>query len=434
MDNAVGTITLLDTALLATAGVSFAVGVAPMGATLIGLVGLRTAWRWHRDSIVAAADRTLTDSVQTYHTVKALPQTAKRIATVVQERTQTVTPSKDVLTALASKTHLLVVGHTGGGKSVLLHNLSAHLSGNADVLMCDVDAIAGRYPGYRVVGAGDDYASIEKALELVRSQVEKRRAARAEGTRSFKPMWLFIDEAHDVFATVDGARELFIDIVRRGRKLNVHAVVGTQDSQVRTLGLEGQSKTLINLARIDVALTDQGRGATIDGVTHPIPTMPSPDDMVVAGHIGNEGIILPSHTTPQDQGIRPVLDQAERPTQTALDHGNDTLLELLLGGGLSQSNAVDRHRPPSVLDRSTSLADQGIRPGLDHHTMLTDQATIDMEIRSKMAYMSKNKVWEWLREKGVTNSKGKAMEIINQAMMEENCDQRCQHDAGICPP
>jgi hypothetical protein len=351
---------------------------------------------------------------------------------VVKERTQTAPPpANDVITALASKIHLLVVGHTGGGKSVLLHNLAARLAGDgADVLVCDVDAIAGRYPGYRVVGAGDDYDAITTALALVRSQVEKRRAARASGTRAFKPMWLFIDEAHDVFDSVDGARDLFIDIVRRGRKLNVHAAIGTQDSQVKTLGLEGQSKTLINLTRVDVALVGRDRGATVDGVTHPIPPLPHPDDTVRPLHIDNAPVV-PQAT--QATHTRPLDHQTDTP-QTCVQRGaqsvDGALLAALLDSSLAQSDhqsVSDQTRPQTTPDQSgESVQTSGSKLDQTSGSKL-DQTTIDQEIRHLLAAgMSKNAIWEWLREQGITRSKGAAYQMINQATK----DTTPTHDDG----
>jgi len=49
----------------------------------------------------------------------------------------------DLLPMLADCPHLLVVGHTGGGKTTLLHALARHLSHTATVLVCDPDAIGG---------------------------------------------------------------------------------------------------------------------------------------------------------------------------------------------------------------------------------------------------------------------------------------------------
>jgi hypothetical protein len=381
-------------------GLAFWVGASPTVAGVLCLLAQYTVRHNDevREAIVGGAQKALPSIREKALTARSflgqqeqLAQGQQPAPPTPQEKAPPTPPAdtdQGVLDTLAGKHHLLVVGHTGGGKSVLLHNLAKRLSGTANVLVCDVDSVRGTYQGYRVVGAGDDYDAISKALQLVRVQVGKRREARAAGTRSFKAMWVFIDEAHDVFANVENARELFIDIVRRGRKLNIHAAIGTQDSLVKTLGLEGQSKALVNLTRVDVTTRGQQRTASIDGNEYPVPDLPHPDDMV-------------QQTSP---------DRSSRPVQTSPDQSNNDLLGALLKSGLGQSDGADHHTPDQSRPVQQTGPDQG-------------QTTPDLEqtIRDKLVNgQSKNQIWEWLKEQGVTKSKDKAYKMINAA--KENAE------------
>lgn len=283
----------------------------------------------------------------------------------------------DLLSMLATHPHLLVVGHTGGGKTTLLHALARFLSRDAMVIVCDPDAIDGQYPGYRVVGAGDDYAAIGRALVSVRGEIAHRREQRKQGQRTFSPIWVLVDEAHDIIRELDGAWGILEDLIRRGRKLNVHCAIGTQDAQVKSLGLEGKSKLLDNLVRVDVRVRDGQRVAVIGGSDYEVPALPNPDDTVQKGGV---------QTSP------------------------DPFLAELLATSPAQSEAVDRNqsRPvqTSPADQSETARDQSSRPLPDHQ-----------QIRRKFNELgSKNKVYNWLRSDYGVSSKGTAYEMINAAL------------------
>jgi energy-coupling factor transporter ATP-binding protein EcfA2 len=298
----------------------------------------------------------------------------------------------DLLSMLTDCPHLLVVGHTGGGKTTLLHGLARHLSRDATVIVCDPDAIDGDYPGYRVVGAGDDYEAIGRALVSVRDEVAQRREQRKQGQRTFAPLWVLCDEVHDIIREIDGAWDILEDLIRRGRKLNVHCAIGTQDAQVKSLGLEGKSKLLDNLVRVDVRVRDGRRVAVIGGSDYVVPDLPNPDDTVQKSVV---------QTSP------------------------DSFLAALLATSPAQSEAVDRNqsRPvqTSPADQSETARDQSSRPIPDHQ-----------QIRRKFNEVgSKNKVYEWLKESYGVSSKGTAYAIINAAL---DTSEQSDDDDDDAPP
>lgn len=192
--------------------------------------------------------------------------------------------------ALESTPHRLIIGHTRGGKTTLIHSMATSWAARGErVLVADPDAAPGLWPLCQVAGAGDDIAAIGELLSVVRGEVTRRRKARAQGVRTFPVLHVVIDEAQDVLPGIPGGLELFEDVARRGGKLNIRMTVGVQDKQVRTLGLEGKSALLTNLQIADVLkgrdgqrvaiLRDAASGAKI---TIPIPDLPDPERLIVA--------------------------------------------------------------------------------------------------------------------------------------------------------
>lgn len=181
---------------------------------------------------------------------------------------------------LVNARHLLVVGQSGAGKTVLSHAIaSLRASRKHQVIVCDPDARPGMWPGCEVVGSGDDFNAIEQKLLQVQQEVEQRRQARATGQRDFYPFTLVMSEASDIIAECPTARDIFESMLRRARKLNASLMVDVQDDQVRTLDIQGASKLKVNFsAVVEMRLTANGqRIAKMNSEEYSVPHLPDPE-------------------------------------------------------------------------------------------------------------------------------------------------------------
>ena len=199
-------------------------------------------------------------------------------------------PANDnLIETLANTPHRLIIGHTRGGKTTLIHHMATTWAAHGErVLVGDPDAAPGLWPGCEVRGHGDDIQAIGELLNIVQTEVTQRRAARAQGVRQFAPLHLIIDEAQDVLPALDGGLELFEDVARRGGKLNIRMTVGVQDKQVRTLGLEGKSELLRNFQVADVLKNHEGQRVAVlrdaesgRRISMPIPQLRDPEKLII---------------------------------------------------------------------------------------------------------------------------------------------------------
>jgi hypothetical protein len=278
---------------------------------------------------------------------------------------------------LGGRYHLLIIGHTRGGKTATLHAIARYRAAQrATVIVCDPDAIDGKYPGYTCVGAGDNFSAIKIAIEDMQATIATRRQQRKNGKRSFDEYWFMVDEAHEIKSEIDGAWDILEDAIRRGGKLNIHVCIATQDGQVATLGLQGKSKLLINLTQIEVYQRTDGVRCARFGKSDEIvmPLLPSPDDTV---------------------SLRP------KPTED-----NALLTSLLMTvSGSPERKTTETSKPVSVvLNRFEKPAETDIQTTIRR---MYDQG------------ISKNKIWQdYLIPHGIRN-KVKALETIDHAIADE---------------
>lgn len=187
--------------------------------------------------------------------------------------------------ALEDEPHRLIIGHTEGGKTTLIHTMAMHWAADGQrVIVFDPDSAPGQWPRCTVAGHGDNYEAISQGLVIVAREVSRRRSARAEGVRQFRPVHIVIDEVQDVIGEVPEAMPVIESLARRGRKIGMHLTLGVQDKQVKTLGLEGKGDLRKNFQVAEMTRHEGGRVALVhrsDGtIAVPVPDMPDPESFI----------------------------------------------------------------------------------------------------------------------------------------------------------
>jgi hypothetical protein len=191
----------------------------------------------------------------------------------------------DWIQALVESYHLLIVGGTRGGKTVLAHEIAERrVAAGDEVYVIDPDSRPGMWPSAKVVaGGGDDFDEADRLLGWFDTVIKERREERRNGRRKFPPITLVISELGSVMTGCTKAREMFEGIVRRGAKLGIRMVADVQDNQVKTLKLEGASSLLLNLTRVEVRRGADGkRTATIEEKLYSIPQLTDPEALADA--------------------------------------------------------------------------------------------------------------------------------------------------------
>ncbi|MCC6602079.1 MAG: hypothetical protein IT327_02655 [Anaerolineae bacterium] len=143
--------------------------------------------------------------------------------------------------------HILVIGHSGGGKTTLMHYLATEWNRQGQVvIVCDPQAANGLWPGCKVVGVGLNFQQIQRVLDKIKEEFDRRIKLLARGHMEFRDIYVILEEYKMIADALPETRQKIEDILRVGRKLNIHLILGVTDKQVKTLGFEGASSLLEN--------------------------------------------------------------------------------------------------------------------------------------------------------------------------------------------
>lgn len=165
----------------------------------------------------------------------------------------------EVSKILGQSNHIIVIGASGGGKTVTMHQMAQLLFDDGiQVVVGDPDAAPGDWPGDDVFGGGDDFESINSVLAGLGVLMKERRVERTQGIRTFAPIWFFLDEYGETARECPLASTVVENALRRARKLNIHLCIGVQDTQVKTMGFERKSSLLEHARIIKLALRANG--------------------------------------------------------------------------------------------------------------------------------------------------------------------------------
>lgn len=287
---------------------------------------------------------------------------------------QPKTDRDPLLRLLEGEPHRLILGHTRGGKTTLIHDMATNWSKEgAKVIVCDPDAMPGIWPGCTVVGYGNDIEKIEQIFAVTLHEYERRQKLRGAGQREFSPIHLIVDEAQDVIPYVSNGTKTLEAILRRGAKHGIFLTVGVHDKQVSTLGLEGKSELLKNFIITDVLkdpTTGQRQAVIKDAITgkknsYRIPKLLDPETLIATPKQQQARSVETVRLSQQPQAApKPVPKSEPKPDPSVETFGeDDPLLAALVAGA---KGAEPTHSQTVLLDDGRNIT--------IHNTVMPAQA------------------------------------------------------------
>lgn len=154
--------------------------------------------------------------------------------------------------AFGDLVHIIVIGGSGDGKTELARALvAARSQADEQLVVLDTDGSRRRW-GIQNLYRIEDIARATKSL---RGELDRRmhliNTDQAEDGQFWPRITIFSDEWPAIADKVgEDASEFFIEIARRGRKVNMRLVIFTQSTTVDALGLKGNSEALKNFTAV----------------------------------------------------------------------------------------------------------------------------------------------------------------------------------------
>jgi len=229
----------------------------------------------------------------------------------------------DIREAL-KKPHIMLLGETGSGKSVLCKYFASELK--IPCIALDPHASPNDWQGARVIGQGRDYQAIGKELALLVALMDYRYKQRDKGISQFAPLGVILDEFPAVSSELgkDASNPVKL-IVREARKVNIKLILLAQGSEVRTLGIEGEGSLRESFAVVSLGkfATDRAKGIKDKAMIEAIAMQSRPamiDDMPSNIPVIPDSVALPVLPLPSDyqmliadNAIAPDIEPIDRP-------------------------------------------------------------------------------------------------------------------------
>ena len=179
-----------------------------------------------------------------------------------------VSPPVDLLAALDAVQRGLIVGASNVGKTTLLQHLITRRLRTSQVVVIDPHAYPDKWSGGTVIGAGRDYAAIDRALAALVQLMTKRydeigRGVVVEGNHH--KLVIIIDEWRAIVKNLGkSAGETIGALLTESRKAAFTVFIATHSERVRALGIEGEGDLKDGFAVVRLALVNDQRQATLD--------------------------------------------------------------------------------------------------------------------------------------------------------------------------
>ncbi len=189
---------------------------------------------------------------------EAAPSAPKALTVSEDAPAIDLVPESAWLPWLDEAPHLLIAGSTGSGKTTLAHVALSTLSTGASGVV--IDPKGKPWGGLPVHGGGRNFAAALDALDGIRSELEARYTAYADGERSFAPLIVIVDEVPDIVQHCAGLSRSDRDprwalfarsLGSLAREVAIRVILLTQSPNVEDIGLNGGMRG--NYTRIALA-------------------------------------------------------------------------------------------------------------------------------------------------------------------------------------
>jgi hypothetical protein len=180
--------------------------------------------------------------------------------------------------------HVLIVGRTRSGKTLLTMAMAAELSRLGRVII--LDPHASPHWGMPAVGTGRNYPALSKAMKIIVREMNIRfkqwsgldpAYPKGRKTHEFEQLYIIMDETPAMNTNLKEDLQTFMrTIVRESAKVGIHLILLSQSKRVKTLGVEGEGD--IRDSFYTILLQD----AAVEELPEHFKTSPDPRPIVVS--------------------------------------------------------------------------------------------------------------------------------------------------------
>jgi hypothetical protein len=222
-----------------------------------------------------------------------------------------------LMPALQNIDRALIIGNSGAGKTTLLQHVISQRPG--DVVVIDPHDDRHTWPpNAQIIGGGQDYDEIERALLALVEEIRRRYQERATGrSLDFGLLTVVVDEWRQITQNTHEAADSIKTVLTGGRKVRTACIVASHSERARPLGLEGEADLKDGFAIVRLqgsqelnipftATLDMGDGEIPVVLPGPYMTIEKPERLL----IDPASVELPM--TPQERQILMLWDAGHR--------------------------------------------------------------------------------------------------------------------------
>ena len=114
-----------------------------------------------------------------------------------------------------------------------------------------------KWPGCEVFGDMEEFLP---ELRKVKAELDRRVLAAKRGFGNFPHVWVLLDEYWRIWPEHEDIRAIVEEMLRLAREYHIHLVLGSQDNQAASMGLQGKTKLMGNFTYIVEMKQEPARG------------------------------------------------------------------------------------------------------------------------------------------------------------------------------